>query len=440
MKPTPGKARARGRHHVAARAGEPRRAPASSKARPTSSSTPGFEFRVVEAPAHQLPPAASTLLMLVSRVRRHGEHPQGLPPRDRRALPLLLLRRRDADRAMKFQRRCEPDGAGAPRRARARARQRRHAGVHAGRHLRHGQGDVARGAARARRADRARQHLPPLAAPGARGDRQARRAAPLHGLGRGRSSPTRAASRSSASATLRKISEEGVQFASPINGDRLFLTPEESMRIQHALDSDIAMVFDECTAVPGDREAGGGLDAAVDALGASARRTTWQSDNALFGIVQGGMYEALRDESLDELERDRLRRLRDRRPLGGRAEGGARAHPRAHRAAPAGGPAALPDGRGHAGGPRRGGGGGHRHVRLRAADAQRAQRLAVHAPRRHQHPQRALPRRHRAARRALRLLHLPQLHAAPTCTTCRRRTRSSARGSTRCTTCTTTRS
>ena len=46
---------------------------------------------------------------------------------------------------------------------------------------------------------------------------------------------------------LRKISEEGVRFASPINGDRLMLTPEESMRIQHALDSDIAMVFDECT-------------------------------------------------------------------------------------------------------------------------------------------------------------------------------------------------
>ena len=46
---------------------------------------------------------------------------------------------------------------------------------------------------------------------------------------------------------LRKISEDGVQFASPINGDQLFLTPEESMRIQHTLESDIAMVFDECT-------------------------------------------------------------------------------------------------------------------------------------------------------------------------------------------------
>ena len=49
---------------------------------------------------------------------------------------------------------------------------------------------------------------------------------------------------------LRKISEEGVQFASPVNGDRLFLTPEESMRIQQVLNSDIAMVFDECTPYP----------------------------------------------------------------------------------------------------------------------------------------------------------------------------------------------
>jgi queuine tRNA-ribosyltransferase len=51
-------------------------------------------------------------------------------------------------------------------------------------------------------------------------------------------------------ATMRKLSEEGVQFASPINGDRLFLTPEEAMRIQQVLNSDIAMAFDECTAYP----------------------------------------------------------------------------------------------------------------------------------------------------------------------------------------------
>src|SRR6185437_3812315 len=53
---------------------------------------------------------------------------------------------------------------------------------------------------------------------------------------------------------LRKLSEEGVAFASPINGDRLLLSPEKSMEIQRALDSDVAMVFDECTAFPATRE------------------------------------------------------------------------------------------------------------------------------------------------------------------------------------------
>src|SRR3954471_21794224 len=56
---------------------------------------------------------------------------------------------------------------------------------------------------------------------------------------------------------LRKIFEEGVRFASPINGDRLLLTPEESMRIQRVLDSDIAMVFDECTPYPADAAVAG---------------------------------------------------------------------------------------------------------------------------------------------------------------------------------------
>jgi queuine tRNA-ribosyltransferase len=108
---------------------------------------------------------------------------------------------------------------------------------------------------------------------------------------------------------LRRISEEGVRFASPVNGDRLFLTPEESMRIQHALDSDIAMVFDECT--PYEIE---GRPATIDEAAASMRLSLrWaqrsraafdalENDdaqrNAIFGIVQGGMFEPLRDESL----------------------------------------------------------------------------------------------------------------------------------------------
>jgi queuine tRNA-ribosyltransferase len=99
---------------------------------------------------------------------------------------------------------------------------------------------------------------------------------------------------------LRKISEEGVKFASPINGDRLFLTPEESMRIQHVLNSDIVMIFDECTPYPATEQE------AAESMRLSlrwARRSRDEHDklsntNALFGIVQGGMHETLRDESL----------------------------------------------------------------------------------------------------------------------------------------------
>src|SRR5204862_1001465 len=96
---------------------------------------------------------------------------------------------------------------------------------------------------------------------------------------------------------LRTIAEDGVQFASPINGDRLFLTPEESMRIQQVLDSDIAMVFDECTPYPAtDSEGASSMRLSLRWAGRS--RSAWQSANALFGIVQGSMYEPLRDESL----------------------------------------------------------------------------------------------------------------------------------------------
>jgi queuine tRNA-ribosyltransferase len=99
---------------------------------------------------------------------------------------------------------------------------------------------------------------------------------------------------------LRKISEDGVRFSSPINGDKLFLTPEESMRIQRVLNSDVVMIFDECTPYPAS------FDEAAASMRLSlrwARRSRDEFDrlenpNALFGIVQGGMHEALRDESL----------------------------------------------------------------------------------------------------------------------------------------------
>jgi queuine tRNA-ribosyltransferase len=107
---------------------------------------------------------------------------------------------------------------------------------------------------------------------------------------------------------MRKISEQGVKFASPVNGDKLFLTPEVSMQIQHVLNSDIVMQFDECTPY----ETKGHLTTEVEARVSMELSLRWakrcltehqrlENPNALFGIVQGGMFEHLRQESLDAL-------------------------------------------------------------------------------------------------------------------------------------------
>ncbi len=107
---------------------------------------------------------------------------------------------------------------------------------------------------------------------------------------------------------MRKISEEGVRFASPVNGDKLFLTPEVSMQIQTVLNSDIVMQFDECT--PYDTK--GHITTEAEARSSMALSLRWaqrcqaefaklQNPNALFGIVQGGMFEHLREESLGAL-------------------------------------------------------------------------------------------------------------------------------------------
>ena len=100
---------------------------------------------------------------------------------------------------------------------------------------------------------------------------------------------------------MRKITEEGAQFASPINGDRLLLTPEESMRIQRALDSDVVMAFDECTPYPAtEAEARRSMELSMR-WAARSKRAHEGNPNALFGIVQGSTYEPLRDASLDAL-------------------------------------------------------------------------------------------------------------------------------------------
>ncbi len=97
---------------------------------------------------------------------------------------------------------------------------------------------------------------------------------------------------------LRKITEEGVKFSSPVNGDRCFLTPEESMRIQRILNSDIVMIFDECTPYPADEATTMSSMQLSLRWAERSKQAHDDNSNALFGIVQGGMYEGLRDQSL----------------------------------------------------------------------------------------------------------------------------------------------
>jgi queuine tRNA-ribosyltransferase len=103
---------------------------------------------------------------------------------------------------------------------------------------------------------------------------------------------------------LRKIAEEGVTFKSPVNGDACFLSPEESMRVQRILNSDIAMIFDECTPYPADEPvACKSMELSLRWAERSKRAHDDEGNaNALFGIVQGGMHEHLRDRSLAALQ------------------------------------------------------------------------------------------------------------------------------------------
>jgi queuine tRNA-ribosyltransferase len=111
---------------------------------------------------------------------------------------------------------------------------------------------------------------------------------------------------------MRKISEEGVRFASPVNGDKLFLTPEVSMQIQTILNSDIVMQFDECTPYWKGDKSQGHITTEKEAQASMELSLRWarrcqtefdklQNPNALFGIVQGGMFEHLREASLASL-------------------------------------------------------------------------------------------------------------------------------------------
>ena len=164
---------------------------------------------------------------------------------------------------------------------------------------------------------------------------------------------------------MRKIKEEGVYFASPVDGAKVFMGPEESMQVQRDLGSDIVMIFDECTPYPADEDVA--RRSMELSLRWAKRSKVAHGDNpsALFGIVQGGMHESLRMRSLDglcEIGFDGL-------AIGGLSVG----EPKDSRAglpaaADASRQAALSDGRGQAGrSGRRGAARGH--VRLRDADA-----------------------------------------------------------------------
>ena len=158
-----------------------------------------------------------------------------------------------------------------------------------------------------------------------------------------------------------------MRFASPVNGDRLMLTPEESMRIQRVLGADVVMVFDECTPYPSERARDRGVDAPVAALG-----------GALEARPRGQRQRAVRHRAGRHVRGPARRIARGPRQASAStatpSAGSRWASPSAsmrrimrHTAPrlPADQPA-LPHGRGHARGHRRGGRGGHRHVRLRA--------------------------------------------------------------------------
>ncbi|ASP50028.1 tRNA guanosine(34) transglycosylase Tgt [Cognaticolwellia beringensis] len=100
---------------------------------------------------------------------------------------------------------------------------------------------------------------------------------------------------------MRKITEEGVKFSSPVNGEKIMLTPERSMEVQNSLGSDIVMIFDECTPYPASHEESK-VSMELSLRWAQRSKDAHEGNlNALFGIVQGGMYEDLREVSVNGL-------------------------------------------------------------------------------------------------------------------------------------------
>ena len=127
-------------------------------------------------------------------------------------------------------------------------------------------------------------------------------------------------------AEMRKITEEGAHFRSPVDGAPVFLSPEESMRIQRALGSDIAMSFDECTPYPAtEAEARASMELSMRwALRGFREYYGSEPPGTLFGIVQGGVHANLRARLAGRARGDRICGARHRRPRGRRDRGGTR--------------------------------------------------------------------------------------------------------------------
>jgi queuine tRNA-ribosyltransferase len=101
---------------------------------------------------------------------------------------------------------------------------------------------------------------------------------------------------------MRKVTEKGVEFKSPIDGSPVFIDPEKSMQVQRDLGSDVVMIFDECTPYPAtEKQANDSMQLSLR-WAERSKKAHGDNPSALFGIVQGGMYEALRDESMAGLE------------------------------------------------------------------------------------------------------------------------------------------
>ena len=200
---------------------------------------------------------------------------------------------------------------------------------------------------------------------------------------------------------IREMSEEGVRFQSHIDGSRHMLTPERAVDIQCLLGSDIQMQLDECIELPAERQE---AERAMELSLRWAERaraplpTRAAPGQALFGIVQGGIDAGLRRRSAEALVGMDFPGYARRRSCRRRGAGTHAAHARGRAADPAGGKAALPDGRRHAVRSHLVGGARRRHVRLRAADAQRPPRPRLHMGRQGQPAQRQARRGCSAAR------------------------------------------